>query len=89
MGGPNAAMTLIEYSDFQCPYCAQFSEHRQSSWPRSIPNDVQVVFRHFPLPSHPLGLASAPMPVEAAGRQGKFWELEQALILPSRAPGRG
>ena len=43
------------------------------------PNDVQIVYRHFPLPSHPLS-ELATQAAEAAGAQGKFWEMEQLLF---------
>ena len=45
----------------------------------AYPNDVQTVFRHFPLPSHPLSFLAAEA-AEAAGAQGKFWEMEQTIF---------
>lgn len=78
IGSPNAAMTITEYSDFQCPYCAQFSQVAHELL-KAYPNDVRLVFRYFPLPSHPLSLVSANA-AEAAGRQGKFWEMEERLF---------
>ncbi len=45
----------------------------------AYPNDVQTVFRHFPLPSHPLSILAAEA-AEAAGAQGKFWEMEQTIF---------
>jgi cyclophilin family peptidyl-prolyl cis-trans isomerase/protein-disulfide isomerase len=83
MGGNNPAMTITEYSDFQCPYCAQFSSIVKDL-AEKYPEDVQVVFRHFPLPSHPLGLISA-YASEAAGRQGKFWEMENRIFSAQSA----
>ncbi len=72
------SLTLIEYSDFQCPYCAQLApvlEELQSKYP----DQVTVTFRYFPLPSHPLSLPTA-QAAEAAGMQGKFWEMHNALF---------
>ena len=45
----------------------------------AYPNDVQTVFRHFPLPSHPLSFLAAEA-AEAAGAQGKFWEMEEQIF---------
>lgn len=77
-GGANPVMTITEYSDLQCPYCAQFSQIL-SDLTAKYPDELQVVFRHFPLPGHPLALPGA-YASEAAGRQGKFWEMEQRIF---------
>jgi cyclophilin family peptidyl-prolyl cis-trans isomerase len=45
----------------------------------AYPNDVQIVYRHFPLPSHPLSML-ATQAAEAAGAQGKFWEMEELIF---------
>ena len=45
----------------------------------AYPNDVQIVYRHFPLPSHPLSFLAAEA-TEAAGAQGKFWEMEETIF---------
>lgn len=78
-GSQNPAMTITEYSDFQCPYCSQFSAILKELVEKH-PDEVQLVFRHFPLPNHPLALTSA-YAAEAAGRQDKFWEMENILFL--------
>lgn len=75
---PDATMTIIEYSDFQCPYCSQLAPVLKDLQ-ESNPDDVRVVFRHFPLPSHtlaPLGAQAS----EAAGQQGKFWEMHDTIF---------
>lgn len=75
---PDAALTVIEYSDFQCPFCAQLApvlEELQADHPE----DVRIVFRHFPIPNHPLALLGA-QASEAAGQQGKFWEMHDLLF---------
>ena len=82
-GNPNAAMTITEYSDFQCPYCAQFSQVTHQLL-EAYPNDVRIIFRYFPLPSHALSLISA-YAAEAAGRQSKFWEMEERLFSQQEA----
>jgi cyclophilin family peptidyl-prolyl cis-trans isomerase/protein-disulfide isomerase len=83
-GPADAAVTLIEYSDFQCPFCAEFVTSL-AQLETQYPDSLRVVFRHFPLigtpddPIHekaPLALQAA----EAAGRQDKFWEMHDALF---------
>lgn len=77
LGNPNASITYIEYSDFQCPYCAQLASALEELVKED--SDVHVIYRHFPLPSHPLSLIAA-QAAEAAGAQGKFWEYYAALF---------
>jgi len=83
--GPGTAqVTLIEYSDFQCPYCAQLSGVLAELEAR-YPNNLRVVYRHFPLigsPEQPVHdkAALAMQAAEAAGKQGKFWELHDELF---------
>jgi cyclophilin family peptidyl-prolyl cis-trans isomerase/protein-disulfide isomerase len=74
----SATLTIIEYSDFQCPYCAQLAPILEELQ-KNHPDDVRVAFRYFPLPSHPLSLKAAAA-ADAAGQQGKFWEMHNALF---------
>lgn len=71
-GPENAALTVIEFSDLQCPYCSQFAP-TLDSLARAYPNDVKVVFKNFPLSFHEKARAAAAAAI-AAGRQGKFFE---------------
>lgn len=75
-GNPNAKYTVIEYADFQCPFCAQFHQSM-----RTIINeaDVRWVYRHFPLSNHPFAPKAAEAS-ECAGDQGKFWEYSDAMF---------
>lgn len=78
-GAHDAKVTLVEYGDFQCPYCARahaaLSELMQQHGDR-----VALVYRHLPLADlHPLA-APAAEAAEAAGAQGKFWEMHDALF---------
>ena len=77
-GNPDAKYTIIEYSDFMCPYCAAISPVLQDLL-ATRPDDVRLVFRHFPLPSHPLSMLGT-QAAEAAGLQGKFWEVTDYLL---------
>ena len=76
-GERNAPMTLEEYGDFQCPPCGTLSplidEIERDYHPR-----VRVVFRNYPLPMH-AHAAEAAYAAEAAGLQGRFWEMHDLL----------
>jgi protein-disulfide isomerase len=70
-GAENASLTIVEFSDLQCPYCAQ-SAPILDSLVRTYPNQVKVIFKHFPLSFHPQARAAAAAAI-AAGKQGKFY----------------
>ncbi|NJM48151.1 MAG: thioredoxin domain-containing protein, partial [Alkalinema sp. RU_4_3] len=70
---------LLEFSDFQCPYCAAVRENLKQ-FAQKYPNDVTLVYKHFPLTRiHDQALPAA-MAAWAAGQQGKFWEFHDALF---------
>ncbi len=76
-GEADAPVTLEEFGDFQCPSCATvsgvISKLEQEYGPR-----LRLVFRHFPLAMHPHALEAA-LAAEAAGLQGRFWEMHDML----------
>lgn len=73
------AVTIIEYGDFQCPGCAGFAPLLKRLVD-AYPNDVQLIYRHFPLNSiHPNAQKTAEAS-EAAGAQGMFWEYHDLLF---------
>lgn len=78
-GPTEAPVTLVEYGDYQCPSCQ--AAHQEVEQLLGVHGDqVRFVFRHFPLMSvheHALPAATA---AEAAGRQGKFWEMHSKLF---------
>jgi len=78
-GNPEAPVTIIEYSDFQCPACGfYFPLLKQLA--AEFPDDVQIIYRHFPLTSiHPRAELAA-QAAEAAGVQGKFWQMHDLLF---------
>lgn len=77
LGNANAAATLIEYGDYQCPACAAF--HPQIKTVMGVVSDTaRLVFRHFPLPQHDKAIPTAHA-AEAAALQGKFWEMHDLL----------
>jgi cyclophilin family peptidyl-prolyl cis-trans isomerase/protein-disulfide isomerase len=77
-GDFDAPITIVEYADFQCPACVGFSLGIKELV-NEYPDTIRVVFRHLPLPSiHDLAFISG-MAAEAAGAQGKFWEMHDLL----------
>ena len=81
-GGPgNSAVTIIEFSDFQCPYCKQAADTLRHVL-QAYGDDVRLVFKHLPLPSHPDAFNAAQASVCAA-TQGKFWEYHDRLFSSS------
>jgi protein-disulfide isomerase len=71
--GPVDAPLVVVYADFECPYCAVVHEHLRD-------RPLRVAFRHFPVRSkHPRAWAAA-CAAEAAGRQGAFWPMHDALF---------
>jgi protein-disulfide isomerase len=76
-GPDNARVTLVEFSDFQCPYCSKAVAETKNLM-RQFPKDVRLVFKQFPLDTH----ADAQFGAEAAlaaQAQGKFWEMHDLL----------
>ena len=86
VGPANAPVTIVEFSDFQCPYC-KLSVPVIKEILAKYPDKVKVVYRDYPGPNHP----HAPQAAEAAqcaGDQGKFWEYHDSLF-DRQAPGTG
>lgn len=70
---------LVEYGDFQCPSCAGVYPHVESLLEK-VGDEIAFVYRNFPLASlHPNALAAATA-AEAAGKQGKYWEMYEFLF---------
>jgi len=78
-GKADAKVTLVEYSDFQCPACGSFSP-LVASLLDDFPDDLRVIYRHFPLTSIHKNAQSAAYAAEAASQQGKFWEMHDKLF---------
>jgi len=82
-GPENAKVTLVEYSDFECPYCL----NHKATVDQVVENygdDVRVVFRHFPLSFHPEAEKAAEAS-ECAAEQGKFWEMHDKIFAANEA----
>ena len=78
LGDKDAPVTIVEFSDLQCPYCARFHT-TMNQVVRDFKGQVRWVYRHFPLSSHPFAKKAA-LATECAGEQGKFWEYTNNLF---------
>ncbi|MCA9401045.1 MAG: thioredoxin domain-containing protein [Candidatus Omnitrophica bacterium] len=81
-GNPKAAVTLVEFVDFQCPYCAKFHPPILEVL-KTYPNDVKYILKNFPLSFHPMA-RPASKAAFAAGEQGKYWEMADAILENSK-----
>src|ERR1700681_1828362 len=78
-GPEDAPVTLVEYVDFECPYCGMAYLVVKSAQ-RALGKELRFVFRHFPLAeAHPHARLAA-QAAEAAAAQGKFWEMHDVLF---------
>ena len=77
-GSSSAPVTLVEYGDYQCPSCGAFYPVVKNILAAEGPSNVYFVFRNFPLPQHANAMIAAEA-AGAAGLQGKYWEMHDAL----------
>lgn len=80
-GDSKALAVLLEYSEFECPYCGQYARDVLPEVDRLYVRQgrVQIAFRHFPLSIHRFAQKAAEA-AECAGRQGRFWEMHDELF---------
>lgn len=86
LGDPSARVTLIEYSDYQCPYCAR---HYRETLPLITTNYVEtgmvrLVMRQFPIPNLQPRAAAAASAALCAGEQGRYWEMHGRLFADQK-----
>lgn len=81
IGDPNAPVTIVEYSDFECPFCGRFvNETRPLIESEYIANGiVRLAFRDYPLPIHPSATLAA-VASRCAADQGQFWPMHARLF---------
>jgi len=81
MGSDSAPVEVVEYSDFECPFCARFANLQMPAVRRQLIETglVRWRFRDFPLPGHPYSRYAAHA-AQCAGEQNRFWEMHDALF---------
>ena len=83
VGGKEPKITLITFSEFQCPYCSR-AKGTLDELKKIYKDDLQITFRHYPLPFHNNATPAAIAAV-AAAEQGKFWEMHDKLFANQQA----
>ncbi|PCC72610.1 Protein-disulfide isomerase [Nannocystis exedens] len=78
LGPSDALVTVVEYSDFQCPFCAKVTDPLKDAM-SAYEGDVRLIFKHYPLPGHTAAPPAA-QAAWAAHQQGKFWEMHDLLF---------
>jgi len=88
MGAEEPLVTIVEFSDYQCPFCSKFTDmlHEVVKDP-AYAKDLRIVFKQFPLPMHKDAQIGAEASL-AAGEQGKFWEMHDLLFKNQKAMTR-
>jgi len=85
-GPEGARVTLVEFSDFECPYCSQ-AVGQVDALMKMFPNDIRLVYKQFPLSTHPHARLAAAAAL-AANQQGKFWQMHDELFKNFRQLSR-
>src|SRR5437773_8642900 len=82
LGSGDAVVEVTEYSDFECPFCANFATVQMPTIKEQLINTGKVRWRYrdFPIPSHQYGRYAAHA-AQCAGEQGKFWEMHDQLFF--------
>ena len=88
LGSEDAPVTIIEFSDFECPYCASWYSETKGQLDEEYINSgkVKLVYMHYPLPFHPQAEPAA-LASECAYEQGKFWEFHDLIFENQRTLG--
>jgi len=77
IGDPKAKIVIVEFTEFECPYCARIAPYLDSIT-RANPDKIRLVYKHFPLSFHTNAPAAGAAAI-AAHKQGKFWEYRWKL----------
>jgi protein-disulfide isomerase len=78
VGPADARVVIVEFADFECPFCRGYALETLPAVRAAHPDDVAVIYRHLPLPYHRFAVPSA-VAVECAGRQGRFEAMHDLL----------
>ncbi len=79
IGPADAEIVIIEFSDFQCPYCKKWHDEVFEQLLDEYPKQIRFVYRDFPLGGHPEAIPAA-VAANCANEQGKYWEYHTALF---------
>jgi protein-disulfide isomerase len=81
LGDKNAPIMIVEFADFQCPYCKRMADTLRKDLLPSEGNNVRFVFRNYPLPMHPWAMAAAEMAeCVALQKPSEFWKVHDFLF---------
>ena len=83
IGPENAPVTIIQFAEFQCPYCGKAGESIDQVM-ETYPDKIKMVYRDFPLGFHDRAIPAA-VAANCAGEQGKYWEMHEKLMSNQRA----
>jgi protein-disulfide isomerase len=86
MGPDDAPVTIVEFSDFKCPYCGRFARETLNQIMTNYAGKVRFVYRNFPILSQTSLVAA--LATECAHEQGKFWDFHDALFEDQNDEGR-
>jgi protein-disulfide isomerase len=80
LGPADAPITIVEFSDYQCPYCARWHDDTYKALMDAYPGKIRFVYRNFPLPFHQNALLSAQAAL-CAGDQNSYWQYHDKLFV--------
>jgi protein-disulfide isomerase len=87
IGPEDAPVTIIEFSDYQCPYCERWYQDVYEQLLANYPGKLRFVYRDLPLPSHPEAIPAAEA-ANCAGAQDDYWKYHDALFSGQYGLGR-
>ncbi len=89
-GSPNAALTLIEFTDYQCPFCRKYAKQTLPDLEKDYieTGKIQYIVRDFPLQSLHKEAFQAAVAADCAAEQGQYWEMHDRLLSSSSSPYR-
>jgi protein-disulfide isomerase len=83
-GSETAELIVIEFSDFQCPFCKRHTDSARRELREFYGDDVRMVFKHLPLEIHAQAMTAA-IAAQCARREGKFWEVHERFFAQPEA----
>ena len=87
IGQEDAPITMVEFSDYQCPYCEAWYQQVFDQLLANYPGKIRFVYRDLPLPSHSEAIPAAEA-ADCAGEQGDYWKFHDALFSGKYSLGR-